>query len=114
MKINKIYFISVFLLSFFLILINFSDFSRGADEIIFYSIPAEAILDIKSLREFLEVITYGFFYEDHLSPLTNIFSPIILLFIGSNILTLFETNCIKSLSEDITVTFAPTLVIIFE
>tara|TARA_B100000989_G_C19533146_1_gene471617 strand:- start:16281 stop:18233 length:1953 start_codon:yes stop_codon:yes gene_type:complete len=90
MKINKIYFISVFLLSFFLILINFSDFSLGADEIIFYTIPAEAILDIKSPREFLEVITYGFFYEDHLSPLTNIFSPIILLFIENNFLVIIN------------------------
>ena len=39
------------------------------------------------------------------------FSPITLLFIGSNNLILFETNCIKSLSEEITVTFAPASVI---
>ena len=39
------------------------------------------------------------------------FSPITLLFIGSNNLILFDTSCIKSLSEEIIVTFAPRLII---
>ena len=42
------------------------------------------------------------------------FSPITLLFIGSNNLIFVETNCIKSLSDEITVTFAPAAIIFFE
>ena len=38
-------------------------------------------------------------------------SPKTLLFIGSYNLTRLETNCIKSLSDEIIVTFAPALTI---
>ena len=41
------------------------------------------------------------------------FSPITLLFIGSYNLILFDTSCIKSLSDEIIVTLAPAWVICF-
>ena len=63
-------------------------YSLGSDEIIVLSIPQYAIANLQTITDYLNAISYGLFYEDHLNITINILSPLILFLTSDNSLQL--------------------------
>jgi hypothetical protein len=74
---KRIYLAFIFFTSIYLVLNYYSTPSLGSDETIFYTIPGKLIMQSSSFSELFNILTYGFFYEDHVNPVLNFFSPII-------------------------------------
>ena len=89
---HKLYFAFIFFLSFCIIVKNYSLLSLGSDEIILYTIPAYGFMESDTLDKFLNTLLYGFFYEDHLNPILNIFSPLIGYAVSHDILPIINVG----------------------